>query len=136
MRLVNMGNGMWLLTEDGYQLEGSWTVVKAHMLNDLEFDLEQIDIAIEEMDLLDHDTASFGVNNVFVVTFNSQKVNKVIAELKAIRAVKQEMFEAFQADKDGAEFKAAQQRLLTLALTLDETTALSVIDPDNQYMAA
>jgi len=136
MKLVRLADKHFKIVMESYTIEGNWQTVKEHMLRDLDMDMDEIGFALECMTLKSHDTAHFGINRCFIYTSDSKAVDKVLAELKAIQSVKQELVTEFQRDKDGAGFKYAQSRLLNLALTLDLERAIELIESEQGDVAA
>lgn len=136
MKLTKLSNGMFRLTGDGHSIEGAWPVIQARMQFEYEVDPEEIDRAMQDLRDTGNDVADFGVSGIFIYSYRAGKKRYVVAELKAVSALRQEFNEAYQKEPNGPETKQAFDRLMNLYMSLNVEAVLDLLEGAEEPIAA
>lgn len=116
--------------------EGSLTLVKLYLICELEISSEELSFALDTMERLGHDTAHFGVNCTFTHSSNSISAVHILAELRAIRDLRQEFSDCAAEFGDASETREAHARLISLYSALNVDAVIKMLDPDDGRIAA
>lgn len=132
MRLVKLQNGKYRLFKDtAVAIEGEFEMIRSYLLSVVGMDEEELQIGVECMQENRHDTACFGVNNMYTNTLNSDSTRRTRIELEAIRSLRRELAVAWESlGEHHAETKRIYGRLMMLYFNLNVVQALDAIGAD------
>jgi hypothetical protein len=120
MKLIKKEDGIWMVQADFETVEGSLHYVKDYLVESKEIEAEEVDAAVATMQMRGDDTAHFGIlRGIFTHTSQSQTTRLIVAELKAIRSMREEFHQAHRRDPDGADTRSAFDRLMNLYMSLN-----------------
>lgn len=75
--LKNINDSKWMINGKlGFSFMGTFKEVMEICIGDLEFNPDELEVAVTEMVHADHNTASFGINRTFMFTSNKLEDNK------------------------------------------------------------
>lgn len=128
--LRRLDKGVYRLSVNSCRIEGGYGNISQLLKVEYEVPAEELDIALQTADQLNHDTMHFDVRTgMFTHSSSSGQIRKVMNELKAMRVVKKEL-QAKHKNKDYyyKELHDLYDRFVTLAWVFDEEEALSLLD--------
>lgn len=127
MKLMKLDSGLFRIEEGATAIEGSWAQIRAQLLYEFEIDPTQLERALDDMREKGNDVADFGVGGYFQFSYGSCVERKVIAELRAIAAVRREFDALAKREPTSPETKQVYDRLMFLYFAQDVESALLLL---------
>jgi hypothetical protein len=127
MKLVRLENERFKILDGPVQIEGAYPQIRAQLLYEYEIAQAELERAEEAMRENAHDTAEFGINGFFTVSYSTFLERKVKSELRAIASVRKEFHALSQYQPGGPETKMVFDRLMHLYFSQDVDGALSLL---------
>lgn len=74
-KLLDKGNNLWQLVTSKGVFTGSLREVCVYAVKSLDFDINEIEFSLQEMERKFHNSAEFGVFKSFIFTYDREEVN-------------------------------------------------------------
>ena len=133
---MKLSNERYKVFDNVMTYEGKLAEVIMYLELELNVAIEEIEFALTTMSSQKHDTAHFGVNFAFTHSSNSNSVSHVVADLRAIRALRMEFKDACERFGDSIESRESHARLISLYSALNVDAVLQLVDPIGESKAA
>lgn len=129
MKLIKLEFGMFKIVDGAKAIHGNWGKIESILRFEYDIKQEEIDLAFECAEEHGDDIMHFGViRGMFTHSSKSSDVSSVLAELKAIRSLREEFSVEYKRSEDGPDTRAAWDRLVHMYMVLNVNRAIELLD--------
>lgn len=125
MKLIRISQDTFRVIDDAVLFEGTLSETENYMIESRGVESHEFAKALECMLRAGHDSASFGIDRTFIISFDSSAANNYVLELKAIDHVRRELRSV---PPLSPEFNDAGDRLAYLYMALNVRGLLEILE--------